>query len=365
MSLAVLMKQHGAAFALCGGLYLLAQLWQRRSAPTYGALARAGWFAAGAVVPPLLTAAILFAGGVFDRFWFWTVTYAMAYASQEPLSHAAENLAYALERAVIPELPLWILAGVGLVTSLALRSFRKNWSFILPFVACSLLAICPGWLFRRHYFVLALPAVGLLAGLAVSAALNGLARRTHHDLRRYGAAAVLLLIVGITIYPHRVWLFELPPNLVSRESYGQNPFPESVVISRFIREHSDPGDRIAVLGSEPQIYFYTGRRSATGYIYVYPLMEPHVYAASMQEEMIREIEAARPRFLVLAASNWSWLRRRTSDPRIFEWYRGYVEDYRPVALIDFDETGQTIYYWGKEAIRQPRSGNFLVVLERK
>ena len=59
-----------------------------------------------------------------------------------------------------------------------------------------------------------------------------------------------------------------------------------------IKSGSTKNTRVAVLGSEPEILFYSGRRSATGYIYMYPLMEKHSYASRMQEEMIRELEAA-------------------------------------------------------------------------
>jgi len=46
------------------------------------------------------------------------------------------------------------------------------------------------------------------------------------------------------------------------------------------------------IGSEPEIYFYAQRHSATGYIYTYALMEEHKYAHAMPEEMEREIEQA-------------------------------------------------------------------------
>ena len=61
-----------------------------------------------------------------------------------------------------------------------------------------------------------------------------------------------------------------------------------------------------MLGSEPQIYFYSQRRSATGYLYTYPLMEPQPFARRMQEEMIREIESTQPEFVVLVlVSGWA------------------------------------------------------------
>jgi hypothetical protein len=67
---------------------------------------------------------------------------------------------------------------------------------------------------------------------------------------------------------------------------------ESPEIARYVRERTTDDDRIAVIGSEPQIYFYTGRRPATRYLYTYPLMEPHPYAREMQLELCREVDAA-------------------------------------------------------------------------
>jgi hypothetical protein len=100
------------------------------------------------------------------------------------------------------------------------------------------------------------------------------------------------------------------------------PFAESVGVARYVRENSSPSDRILVLGSEPQIYFYAGRRSATGHIYMYPLMEEQPYAETMQAGMLAEITANRPRFVILVDDLSSWLsvspggqvfRRRLND----------------------------------------------------
>ena len=63
---------------------------------------------------------------------------------------------------------------------------------------------------------------------------------------------------------------------------------------------------MAVIGSEPEIYFYARRRAATGYIYMYPLMEPHPFARRMQEDMIAELEREAPRFMVLVNVDTSW-----------------------------------------------------------
>jgi hypothetical protein len=73
--------------------------------------------------------------------------------------------------------------------------------------------------------------------------------------------------------------------------YPESPFPEAIRIADYVRENTSPDDTIAVLGSELQIYFYSHRHFATGYIYTYPLIEPQKYARQLQEEMIREIES--------------------------------------------------------------------------
>ena len=93
--------------------------------------------------------------------------------------------------------------------------------------------------------------------------------------------------------------------------------------------------RVAVIGSEPQIYFYAKRLSATGYIYTYELMEPTPFALQMQQEMCREIEAAKPEFMVFVHVDSSWLAEPNSSRFIYQWAGQYVESYyHPVGLAD-------------------------------
>ncbi|MCG6537854.1 MAG: hypothetical protein L7F78_24825, partial [Syntrophales bacterium LBB04] len=79
------------------------------------------------------------------------------------------------------------------------------------------------------------------------------------------------------LYTERNYFFIEKPTTLSRLIYGANPFPESIKIGEYVKSNSNTEDKIAVLGSEPQIYFYSQRRSATGYIYMYYLMEKHDY----------------------------------------------------------------------------------------
>jgi hypothetical protein len=142
---------------------------------------------------------------------------------------------------------------------------------------------------------------------------------------------------------------------------GTNPFPESVKIGEYIRTQSSPSDTIAVLGSEPQIYFYAKRHSATGYIYTYGLMEPQPYAHQMQQEMIREIETARPKFLVLVIVNRSWLAGRDSDQTILRWADSFCDaNYEEVGLVNISDEGTDYYFSGRPVNVTPTTEHILI-----
>src|SRR3989454_1079523 len=275
--LAILVKQSGAAFGLFAVVYTLLSGvspgvggdWRRRFLPAVAVVA-------GALAPFALVCAVLAGAGVFDRFWFWTVTYALHYASAVPLT-----------------------TGVVLFA---------------------------------------------------------------HKAGELLAASDLVAI----LLAERVTLWEAPPERVTRELFGLSPFPESVEIARYLRARTAEGERIAVIGSEPEIYFYAGRRGATGYVYMYPLMEDQPYASRMQRQMIDEIEAARPRFVVLVNASASWNVRPQSDRTLFEWWERYAKNFDRVGFVDIVSDRLTTYAWGAEAAGYvPKSLVWVAVFERQ
>jgi hypothetical protein len=158
-------------------------------------------------------------------------------------------------------------------------------------------------------------------------------------------AAAGLLLGGVV----REWnfFFRLSPVEACRALYDFQPFPEAVALGEFLRARAAPDARIAVLGSEPEIYFHARRRSATGYIYTYPLTEPQPFAARMRAEMLREIAAAQPQFIVQARGPTSWLYRPGAHSRIDELCRAATPaDYRLIAAADFfRDEARVVWHW--------------------
>jgi hypothetical protein len=130
----------------------------------------------------------------------------------------------------------------------------------------------------------------------------------------------------------------MTPVEAMRSVCGTTLFSEAVKAADYIKSNAAQDARVAVLGSEPEIYFYSRRRSATGYIYMYPLMEEQSFASKMQAELIAEIERARPEFVVYVDDDFSWLPRPNSERKVFEWWQNYwAKNLDLVMTLEFEE----------------------------
>jgi hypothetical protein len=365
--LAFLMKQSGAFFGLFGLLWVLFDALRTRPIEWKGLLIDLCTLAGGIILPYAVVLAIMAHQGVFDRFWFWTVDYARTYASQVNLETGIQLFQSGITPIIRNNPLIWSMAATGMIGIWLTTAGRRIAPFLTGFFLFSFLAVCPGFFFRHHYFVQLLPAVALGAG----AALWALGKLAAGYTSKSGAiefsilvAVVAFLLTG-TYSTGRV-LAELTPDQVSRAIYDQNPFPESVKIAEYLKENTKPGDRIAVMGSEPQICFYAHRRSATEHIYMYELMEPQPFALRMQEEVIAQVEKSDPRFLVLVPISTSWLQRRESERKIFSWMNRYLENYRPVMVADI-YPDHTRWLMDKEAesFTQRPGSSQVIVFKRK
>jgi len=351
---AVLMKQHGVFFGFAAAIWILAVL----PSSLLAAARRIGLFALGSALPLALTFLVMWSFGVFDKFWFWTVDYAREYAGELDLYDAWDSLTDALPPILLPNAGLWLIAAAGLVLVwLGKHRALLAWPLTV-FLLFSALAVCPGFYFRSHYFILMLPAVALLVGAAV----NEGSRR----IPRPWALSILALTMAFSVWQQRNFWFRLNPIDASRDEYGMSPFPEAIKVADYIRAHTAPSQRMAVMGSEPEIYFYANRLPATGYIYTYPLMETQPFAAKMQDEMIRQIETAKPEYIVWVTIKSSWDSDEDSIQHIFKWWDPYRDTYyMRVGVADMPLFGITTYRWGEDAAsRPPKEKRNLIVYRR-
>ena len=426
--LAFLMKQHGIFFGLFGAGYLawvrrcewlaatsvlsrqsgVRRSRERAEFDLEGPAARAGltqllwdlgWFALGWLLPYVLTCLVLWGAGVLPQFVFWTITYAGKYASAVSLVNAADMLRSGLSVVIGPNLLLWVLPGVGLLVmwweerlaaggsnpevrgpQSAIRNpqsevqSRKAVSgipsprfFLMTFLFCSFASTCVGLYFRSHYFITLLPALALLTGVAVSRALHLL----KHDqtIELFLALAILglsVIAVGAALIGHgSVWL-DMSASQATRSMFGSTLFTETARAADYVKSHASKGARVAVLGSEPEIYFLSGRRSASGHIYMYPLMEEHPYALKMQNELIGEIERARPEYVIYVDDELSWLPRGGSERRIADWWKDYWAANMDLALtLEVEEGSERGADPDRPAKNAPTAKHILIFKRRQ
>jgi hypothetical protein len=138
----------------------------------------------------------------------------------------------------------------------------------------------------------------------------------------------------------------------SARIYANNPFSESLLVADFLRKNSEPSDRIFIFGSEPQLLFYAQRRSASRYMFVYPLMFAFEGTSERQQQALDEIRGSQPKFIVgvfLANS----LLEQPDTPRILRHgLRDLVESsYRLVAATPFRPDGSVVFVRGEAARR--------------
>jgi len=366
--LAILMKQHAALIGLWAVVAFAVDRLCQTSLSMVKRLRPVALLGAGLVLPFGLCCLLLWHAGVFGKFWFWTIDYARQYESAVPIDQAPRLCWERLCRLAGADPLLWLVAVTGLVLIWFDGRLRPARLWLLGFCLMSALTVVPGFYFRKHYFLLLLPAAALLAGCAVSG--TGWLWSQRMKSSRFGNWPVwcyALMVATTVVAKSGVWFIRTPEQ-VARDTYGADPLRECELVAGYIRDNSAPDARVTVLGSEPAIYFLARRHSATGYIYTYGLMEEQPFARQMQDEMIHEIESHPPEFIVFADNPLSWARKPASDPKIFHWWDSYQTNYMLVALADILSPTNSVYVWGPQMVeRYGREihGSGLEIYQRK
>jgi hypothetical protein len=218
--------------------------------------------------------------------------------------------------------------------------------------------------FTGHYFVLMLPVVALLAARIATVAAASLATQSIALAR--GAPWILfgLLWAGVA-WTHRGVFFQWTPDEAARRMYPSNDFQVYPVIADYLKSHTPPSATLAVLGSEPELLFDTHRRSVTGYIYMYDLVQEQPYRQRMEKEMISEVEQNRPDYIVFVNLVFSWIPFPPENLQSIQtWLVKYTESqYEPFGVVTFPPNQ---YYWGPDCFRQvPPGHRFVSIFQRK
>jgi 4-amino-4-deoxy-L-arabinose transferase-like glycosyltransferase len=344
--------------------YMLAPFWSSAS-EWRQMVGRGAILIAGILVPFIVLFVSLVVTHTWDAFWLWTIAYARYYG--EPFNaKVVKNFWDGFKLVVGDGVLFWIGAGFGLLAVPLTSRTRSASPFLVWLLIFSVVGLLPGFTFREHYFILVLPVVACLFGAAVSVARERVSRRFP---KLATAAAVALVLIPLSTAfamegPFYLWR---TPEEACRNVYQENPFIEAVGVADFIRARTNPDDAIAVIGSEPELYFYSRRPSATGFIYMYPLIEKQPYARQFQRQMIEEVEAARPKYVVFVNLKASWLPPPEADMTVANWFIDYQSrQLTLVGLVEVDAANHVTYRGAPDDLTpHPNVRTVMTVYERR
>ncbi len=361
LGMAMVVKQHAAFPAFAWALVVGVIACRDRA---WGS--RLKWFAGALLAfftPLILTTLIMAWCGVFEKFWFWTFTYAARYASSVPLWLGWEYFKISAGKIFMDASLLWIMSGAGFVVLLwKPPSPGARWLLLLSTLGGAA-AASAGLMFRPQYFILLAPFAALLAGVT----WNALVGRIRRAALRLLVCTCLVIASFVVLVEPLLRGINQKSDGICREVYGMNPFPEYPLIADYVRKHTRPEDRLAILGSEPGIYFLADRRPAMPHVCIYEMMKPHAYARQMQAEAIQEIEKAKPPCVVLVDAESSWKRRPESEPMFYRWSLDFLrEHYVLDGMIDLVSCNEVIVRWDEEArAYKPQSEHTVQIFKRK
>lgn len=213
--------------------------------------------------------------------------------------------------------------------------------FLLFLLPVSFIAVSAGFMYRSHYFIFMLPAFAMLCGSVAAAAAFW---------PSLVAVTSMFLVSSFAVFQDRQQLFLNGHEAFLEANYGENPFYESLPIAKYIKEHTAPGDRVAILGSEPQIYFYSDRRAVSYYTVVYFMMWAGQRSGAMEREFIDAIMREKPKYLIFVNIDISWCIMPDSDLYIFHWYEKMKKErFTREGVMEMISPEKTVYVFGDKA----------------
>lgn len=289
----------------------------------------------------------------FDEMIYWSYTTPKKYVSQVPWEQGKQFLAYYWKTISDFSGWFWSISLIALPLLLFTKQNLQDKIYIILFALLSFAAIVPGYYFYGHYWIQLAPAVGILNGVFVWG-ISQLAQNLFKFKWPYVPHS-LLIISGIMAFNHvqsknkeffGYYSSRANYNMILRQVYGENPFPECVEVARFLKSRMSAEDKVIIVGSEPQIYVYLNKECPTRHAYFAAIVNNVPEHKEWQREFASDIEKSAPKYLVFFNHRISLLVQPNTDNYVFTWLNEYVnKNYRIIGLADMKAGLPTEYVY--------------------
>lgn len=262
-------------------------------------LARSLMLGTCSVLPYAAIAGYFYANGRFDDFWLWTFKLpAVQTAGMD------DSWFYFNKMTPLMVGNHWLFWTLGLLSLLIVpfsNFSRRSKGWQMGLLVSGLLSALIGLGFIPHYFVPAIPGAAL--GVAVSLYwLSGKISRENSGL----FAGLSGVVIAIPLLLNFNYFFKPDYLQILEKCYHWNGFAEAKAIAAELKKRVHPGDKIAILGSEPEINYYTGTDNCTPHLFMYPIVREHALKNQYQQQFLRDVMSCNAEYVVLTASEASW-----------------------------------------------------------
>jgi hypothetical protein len=266
------------------------------------------------------------ARGALDPFLDCLLFHNLEYISGGLEEHGLSRLVREIRQFGPFDLVLWAGAAASLGVTLWRRQWWLGW-FLGGWLLTALAGIASGGYYRGHYFIQALPIVCLTAAVGLTA------------LHRFAQALplVALALLALWAWP-RPWAFGKAPDRQSIERYQVRRFINAVAVGDWLR--SAGSGSLFVMGSEPEIYHYSGLQGVSPYVIANPLFGGFPSSHRRQLEVLEALRKNMPTYIVMAWPEKTMPTFAGSDRFLIQEVRTLLkEHYRPVGYVRGDAVG--------------------------
>lgn len=307
--------------------------------------------------------------GSFTEMLYWSYQIPKRYVSRVPWEEGKKYLDYTYQAITKDYKFFWMHAAFALVVIVLKNITWRMKLTIITLIGFSSLTIFPGFYFYGHYWIQILPGLSILAGLTFYAFNDVIQNRAgvKSPNVKYIYVAVFIIATFMHLNKNKDYYFNPNYERILRTVYGNNPFPETAKIGEYINANSTPEDNIVSIGSEPEIYFYTKKHCPSRHAYFSALVDNVAEHKEWQREFVRDVEKAKPRYIIFYNHPISLMVQAGVDHYVFDWYNKYVtEGYTMIGLVDMIEGYSSNYVWREQLINyKPQAQNLIYIFERK
>lgn len=369
MGAAFMTKTSGVLMALWGGFILLIDFAFEKDRKIKSIITSLGWYAVGGFSVIGILFFLIYLKGSFNEMLYWTLDMPKYYVNRVPLEEGLKYFGYTKDAILQFNKFLWMHAAFAFIIVFVKSINWKTKIIIISFGLFSFLTIVPGYYFYGHYWLQLLPGLAILAGATFYAIQQFVKNKL--NIQTPIVTYVYLALFTIICYTHlnKYKNYYYKPNYeqIMRTTYGNNPFPETMEISKKLNTLMKPEDKIAVVGSEPELFVYLNKTSPTRHIFFSTIVADVPQHKDWQREFVKDVEAAKPKYIVYYNIPISLLVQANTDKYVFDWANKYIpENYNLIGLSDMPDGQRATYAWKEELnTYKPLSQNLIYIYEHK